>query len=1153
VHPCEPAEASQVAPEPPAAAAPPHARATMVATAPADKPAPKPAAAIRVVHRAAKPGDAAAAAGAANYAAAAGAPKAATPKGARSPAKARGPSPEEAWAALLAEAGGDLPEACAAFNRQVAGGSTAAAAACGALVDYCGVRSLEEEGILVALTGALEAGEGVSAPARLAALAALAALARAELRGAEPYLLQLLPAALAAAGDRAPEVAAAGGAAAAAVGAALHGHATRAAADAAAAVFRDTSARPAARVAALDLVAARAARYAAETGRILPSLIPRLAEAAVDGRPEVAAAADAALRAAVLAAGNRDLEAHAAALAACVARPGEVPDLVARLSATTFVQAVDAATLAVVAPILGRALRERSGKTQRRAAVIAENMGKLVTEPAGAAPFLPLLLPGLQAVAAQAADPELREVAGRARDGLAALEAEAATATAAAAPATTAGEAAAAVAAAAAAAAAPGVDLATPFAKTALAYAGALAASALDARVRTARSWEVLLAPALEPLVGGPAEGAAAAAGARKWALGRLGAAADADAGGPNELCNCEFSLAYGGRILLTNATLRLERGRRYGLCGTNGVGKSTLMKAIAAGQLDGFPPADELRTVYVAHDMDASDSQVACAAFIHEDATVQAAVAPTRAQVDAALEAVGFDAALRAAPLAALSGGWKMKLALARAMLMRADVLLLDEPTNHLDVANVQWLQNYLTSRPDISSLVVSHDSGFLDAVCTDIIHYEQKKLVLYPGSLEAFVAAHPEAKAYYELKAADPFKFPDPGFLDGIKGKSQSVMKMTGVAFTYPGAAKPQLEGVTLRVTLGSRVALLGANGAGKTTLVRMLTGDSLPSAGAVWKHPNLRLAYVAQHAFHHIEAHLDSSPSEYIWWRFGGGGDEEAKQLATRRVTDEERAARAEAAAAGKRVVEEINSRRMGKTKEYEYEIKWVGQSQRENSWIARSTLCGEMGLGKLVEEKDAELAAYRLYRPLSREVVLSHLADFGLDEEVACHNRIRGLSGGQKVRLVLAAAMWPQPHVLVLDEPTNYLDREALGALAAGVAGFAGGVLMISHNREFTSALAREEWLVEGGRVTARGGMTSAPSSASLVSSASALSLAESAAESAADSAFDEEGLTEEELEARLAQKAMERASKAAIAAEKAEKKALRAKLKFAKRF
>lgn len=513
------------------------------------------------------------------------------------------------------------------------------------------------------------------------------------------------------------------------------------------------------------------------------------------------------------------------------------------------------------------------------------------------------------------------------------------------------------------------------------------------------------------------------------------------------------------------------------------------------------------------------------------------------------------------------------MKLALARAMLMKADILLLDEPTNHLDSTNVAWLEEYLTSMPDVSSMIVSHDSGFLDNVCTDIIHYENKKLKHYVGNLSEFVKVRPEAKAYYELGAAAfAFKFPDPGFLDGIKGKTQSVMRVNKVTFAYPGAKKNQLEDVSVRCTLGSRIAVLGRNGAGKSTLIKLMTGEMLPLEGTVWKHPNLRLAYVAQHAFHHIEQHLDQTPSNYFWWRFGSGEDREARMKVTRKFTEAELAAREAAIERGERVVDYLNSRRMGKNKEFEYEVVWVGQGPDQNVWVDRSELMSEKwNLSKMVEEIDSRVASFRLYRPLSRELVIQHLKDFGIEEEIAAHNAIRGLSGGQKVKLVLAAAMWNLPHVVVLDEPTNYLDRDSLGALATGIKNFAGGVVIISHNNEFTSALCNEEWHVADGKVKVIGGqtkgMSAIPSMASIASVSSLASLSstvdgESEVEgsinlqtngSAVPMTAEEEEAAAAALDAALAAKAARRAEKERIAQEKAAKKAEKAKLRYARKF
>jgi len=267
---------------------------------------------------------------------------------------------------------------------------------------------------------------------------------------------------------------------------------------------------------------------------------------------------------------------------------------------------------------------------------------------------------------------------------------------------------------------------------------------------------------------------------------------------GDEDVCNVEFSLAYGGKILLHNARLWVKRGRRYGLMGQNGVGKTTLMRNIANGSLDGLP--EGLRTVYVESNP-ASNLDTPVVDFVLADPKLPKE--STRKDVVAKLHEVGFDADLQQAPISSLSGGWRMKLQLAQAMLSNPDMLLLDEPTNHLDVNAVKWLTDYLRSLTTVTVLLVSHSSAFLDAVCTDILHYESQKLVHYPGSLQHFVKLHPEAKHYYELESSTlKFNFPIPGRLEGINSRTQTFLRMENVSYTYPGAEKPTLMDVSLKV---------------------------------------------------------------------------------------------------------------------------------------------------------------------------------------------------------------------------------------------------------------------------------------------------------------------------------------------------------------
>ena len=162
-----------------------------------------------------------------------------------------------------------------------------------------------------------------------------------------------------------------------------------------------------------------------------------------------------------------------------------------------------------------------------------------------------------------------------------------------------------------------------------------------------------------------------------------------------------------------------------------------------------------------------------------------------------------------------------------------------------------------------------MSHDSQFLNNVCTDILHLNRFKIKRYPGNLDAFVKRVPEARAYVELNSGEDysFKLPNPPLLDGVKTKEKSLVKMRDVVFQYPNTPAPQLRGVSMQLSLSSRVAVLGPNGSGKSTLVKLVVGDTEPNEGELWKHPNLVIGYVAQHAFHHIDQHLDKTPLEYI----------------------------------------------------------------------------------------------------------------------------------------------------------------------------------------------------------------------------------------------------------------------------------------------
>merc|ERR1712007_132240 len=268
----------------------------------------------------------------------------------------------------------------------------------------------------------------------------------------------------------------------------------------------------------------------------------------------------------------------------------------------------------------------------------------------------------------------------------------------------------------------------------------------------------------------------------------------------------------------------------------------------------------------------------------------------------------------------------------------------------------------------------------------------------------------------------------------------------------------------------------------------------GEQKPTEGVIWKAAGLRMAYVAQHAFHHLEKHMTKTATEYIMWRFAGNDDKESLEFKTTELSVDEEAARAtkwcvdsttgcvrrctdpkedpkkaKQDEAGVVVPEALmNRRQKKKEKTYEYEVKFQFKPIESNVWVEKDILV-KMGYLKLVQREDERQAAMAglMSKQLTQPSVEKHLGDFGVDPESASHTQINQLSGGMKVKIVLAASMWQNPHILILDEPTNYLDREGLGALILAIKDYQGGVLIISHNQEFCFNVATEKWIMKGG--------------------------------------------------------------------------------------
>jgi elongation factor 3 len=818
-----------------------------------------------------------------------------------------------------------------------------------------------------------------------------------------------------------------------------------------------------------------------QLGNALPEVVPEVTACMWDTKKQVKVAATSAMKAACDVIGNKDIEHMTDKIVIAVNSPKEVPEIMHKMAGVTFVQSVESPALAMVVPLLIRGLREKKTATKRQSAVIIENMSKLVDNPLDAAPFLPLLLPALETNASSIADPEARDVTERAVGQLKRLKALADKA----------------------------VNVRGDTSKLEaslkkhmgenssegydriVAHAAVISTCMMDLHFMEDLQWKKNVAICFSAYIG-DAEAAAAVEKVRLEAEEMMDVPEEEDEDDDaEELCNCQFTLAYGTKILLHNTKMKLKRGKRYGLLGGNDSGKTTLMRSIANNQVEGFPDTGEVRTVFVESDIQGEQSHLSCVDYVFADPKIQA-LGCNKEEITAVLATVGFTEDGKAKPFHAvstLSGGWRMKLALARAMLQKADILLLDEPTNHLDVINVAWVKNYLNSLTNVTSIIVSHDSGLLNDCCTNILQIENLKLHAFKGNLDEFVKIKPQARAYFSFKESKlKFSFPQPGPIEGVKSKGKALMKMSKCTFTYPVNKTPTLFDISVQVSLSSRVACVGENGAGKSTMIKLLVGEIEPQEGDVWKHPNARIAYVAQHAFHHIESHLDKTPNEYIRWRYANNGEDKESLVKVSMVFTEEEeklqktpfAIQFTDAETGKitkvkKVVGElVGGRKTNKSKEYEYEVRYAGSTVDSGEYLPAKTL-KKMGWEKAMKAVDLKIAQRSgLYvRPLSTKNVEKHLEDCGLQAEFGTHYRMAALSGGQKVKVVIAAAMWNQPHILILDEPTNYLDRESLGALAKAIEEFDGGVVMITHNNEFCSQLCPETWVMDAGHLETKG--------------------------------------------------------------------------------
>ena len=500
-----------------------------------------------------------------------------------------------------------------------------------------------------------------------------------------------------------------------------------------------------------------------------------------------------------------------------------------------------------------------------------------------------------------------------------------------------------------------------------------------------------------------------------------------------------DLALRRGARLLYEAVELRVQRGHKVGVTGANGCGKSSLF-ALIRGELSADAGAFELPPDWIVATVAQEtplEAQVALDYVIDGDAElrrVEAELATAEASGDAAgigachermqqiggyqaearaarlLDGLGFDAAGIRRPLRHFSGGWIMRLKLARALMCRSDLLLLDEPTNHLDLDAVIWLEQWLV-RYAGALLLISHDREFLDAVCDRIAHIESARLTLYRGNYSAFERQRAERLAQQQaayrkqqqsiaqlqrfidrfrakaskarqaqsrIKALDrlaliaPAHVDSPFAFDFVAPRSlpASLLRLEKVTAGYDGV--DVLRDIDFGLIPGDRIGLLGQNGAGKSTFVKLLAGELEPRAGELTRSGDLVVGYFAQHQVEQLD--LDASALSTLERR--------------------------------------------------------------------------EPGLG------EREIRAY--------------LGGFGFGGERVLAP-IESFSGGEKARLVLALIVRQRPNLLLLDEPTNHLDIEMRLALNQALQAYDGSVVLVSHDRHLLRCVCDDLWLVDGGQV------------------------------------------------------------------------------------
>lgn len=505
-----------------------------------------------------------------------------------------------------------------------------------------------------------------------------------------------------------------------------------------------------------------------------------------------------------------------------------------------------------------------------------------------------------------------------------------------------------------------------------------------------------------------------------------------------------QFSLSLCGVPLISDALLEFNMGRRYGLIGLNGCGKSTMLKCLGArevpipGQIDIYLVDREVRAsektalecviedLEKTREMLEKESEELCQSEEGAGSDYLSQIYDRLDELDydkavvrasKILHGLGFTAETQKKQAKDFSGGWRMRIALAKALFVRPTMLLLDEPTNHLDLEACVWLENYLSAYNTILVLV-SHSQDFLNGVCTNIILIKDQKLTYWGGNYDAYVRArlekesnqmkqykweqdqiahmkdyiarfgHGSAKLARQAQSKMKVlaKMEEAGLTERVVADklltlqfedvgtlAPPVLQFVEVSFGYtPG--KLLYRKLDFGIDLDSRVALVGPNGAGKSTLLKLMDGTLNPTDGMVKRHSKLRIGKYRQHLMEQLDGNL--SPLEYLMKCFP--------------------------------------------------------------------------------EVKETE----EMRRAMGR---------FGLTGKIQV-TPIRQLSDGQKSRIIFAWLAWQEPHLLLLDEPTNHLDIETIDALGDAINNWDGGMVLVSHDFRLIDQVAKEIWVCEKQTVT-----------------------------------------------------------------------------------